>query len=124
LQAETVSLKKYFYVLRPLLAVRWIERFGTPAPIEFEKLRCVVEGESGLQRAIDGLLEVKRTSPEMGLSPKVAQIQSFIEGDLQRLEMVAISRNERGDVEPTLSALFRQVLNEVWGRRPTSDEIC
>jgi predicted nucleotidyltransferase len=28
LQGETVRLKKYFYVLRPLLAVRWVEAEG------------------------------------------------------------------------------------------------
>ncbi|AOB31658.1 nucleotidyltransferase [Bordetella sp. H567] len=123
LQAEMVPLKKYFYVLRPLLAVRWIERFGTPAPIEFDKLRCVVEGEPELQQAIDDLLDVKRTWPEMGLSPRVALIQLFIERDLQRLDTIATFRNGRGDVESALSTLFRQVLKEVWGMSPTSDDI-
>jgi uncharacterized protein len=37
LKADLVPLKKYFYVLRPLLAVRWLERYGTAAPIEFQK---------------------------------------------------------------------------------------
>lgn len=41
LRAELVPLKKYFYVLRPLLAVRWLERFQQAAPIEFEKLLAV-----------------------------------------------------------------------------------
>src|SRR3982751_447028 len=38
LRGEQVSLKKYFYALRPLLAVRWIERHGSAPPIEFEKM--------------------------------------------------------------------------------------
>jgi uncharacterized protein len=38
LRADFVPLKKYFYVLRPLLSVRWIERYGTAAPIEFDRL--------------------------------------------------------------------------------------
>jgi predicted nucleotidyltransferase len=38
LKDERVPLKKYFYVLRPLLAIRWLERFGTAAPIEFKTL--------------------------------------------------------------------------------------
>lgn len=35
LKADLVPLKKYFYVLRPLPAVRWLERYGSAAPIEF-----------------------------------------------------------------------------------------
>lgn len=31
LKAGLVPLKKYFYVLRPLLSVRWLERHGKPA---------------------------------------------------------------------------------------------
>jgi uncharacterized protein len=33
-----VRLKKYLYVLRPLLAIRHIEQTGTPPPIEFQVL--------------------------------------------------------------------------------------
>jgi len=38
LQGEQVKVKKYFYVLRPILACFWIEKRGTMPPIEFERL--------------------------------------------------------------------------------------
>jgi len=114
LQQEQVPLKKYFYVLRPLLAVRWMERFGTPAPIEFGKLVAMVESDQALVRAIDALLEQKRMSPELGLSPQVPAIQDFIVSELQRLEGIVPARFERREVEPDLSALFRKVLAEAW----------
>jgi uncharacterized protein len=38
LQSEQVAIKKYFYALRPLLAVRWIERYASAPPIEFASL--------------------------------------------------------------------------------------
>jgi predicted nucleotidyltransferase len=38
LQQDNVQLKKYFYVLRSVLACRWIESEGTMPPIEFVKL--------------------------------------------------------------------------------------
>src|SRR5690349_15195780 len=63
--AELVRLKKYFYVLRPLLAVRWIERYGTAAPIEFEKLLHLIDDRPELLRDIDRLLTMKRAAPEM-----------------------------------------------------------
>ncbi|NUT82938.1 nucleotidyltransferase domain-containing protein [Pseudomonas brassicacearum] len=115
LQAAEVPLKKYFYVLRPLLSVRWLERFDQPAPIEFDKLREVIDGEPGLHLAIDDLLAIKRASPEMGLSPQIMPIQKFIERELNRLEDIKPTRSERKEVEPLLSELFRSVLKETWG---------
>ena len=38
LRGETVRRKKYFYVLRPLLACRWLEEARGPVPIEFDRL--------------------------------------------------------------------------------------
>jgi uncharacterized protein len=37
-QESMVRLKKYFYVLRPLLAARWIDRTQGAPPIEFASL--------------------------------------------------------------------------------------
>jgi hypothetical protein len=47
LQSELVHLKKYFYVLRPLLAMRWLERFACAAPIEFSRLNKAVPQPHG-----------------------------------------------------------------------------
>ena len=38
LKGETVRLKRYFYVLRPLLACKWILAEGTPPPMLFRSL--------------------------------------------------------------------------------------
>jgi len=114
LQQEMVPLKKYFYVLRPLLSVRWLERFGTPAPIEFARLLPLIEDDRPLVAAIEALLAQKRASPELGLSPQVPAIQAFIVEELARLENVVPPRSVRGSVEPALSAVFRAVLEEAW----------
>lgn len=37
LQSEKVRVKKYFYVLRPTLACKWIENNNTMPPMEFKK---------------------------------------------------------------------------------------
>ncbi|MDP3654429.1 MAG: nucleotidyltransferase domain-containing protein [Rhodoferax sp.] len=114
LKAELVPLKKYFYVLRPLLAVRWLERYGTAAPIEFSTLLEGIAGEPALLKAIDALLELKRNSPELGLSPQIPEIHAFVERELERLESVVPARADRMEVVPQLSDLFRQVLCEAW----------
>jgi predicted nucleotidyltransferase len=115
LQENLVPLKKYFYVLRPLLAVRWLERFGKPAPIEFNRLLTVLEGQREASEAIHRLLEVKTTSPEMGLSAPVPTIHRFIEGELLRLEQIAPSRSKRQRSASSLSEVFRSVLRDAWG---------
>lgn len=114
LKADLVPLKKYFYVLRPLLAVRWLERYGSAAPIEFQTLLTLVADQPALTGAIDALLERKRQSPEMGLSPQIPEIHGFIERELERLEALKPARHKRLDVVPGLSHLFRGTLDEAW----------
>lgn len=114
LKADLVPLKKYFYVLRPLLAVRWLERYGSAAPIEFQTLLTLVADQPALTGAIDALLERKRQSPEMGLSPQIPEIHGFIERELERLEALKPARHKRLDVVPGLSRLFRGTLDEAW----------
>lgn len=115
LQSEQVPLKKYFYVLRPLLSVRWLERYQRPAPIEFHRLLEMADKTPGLVPAIQELLALKQASPELGLSPQVPTIQRFIEQELQRLEHIRPDPQPRAEVEPLLSELFRTVLKETWG---------
>jgi uncharacterized protein len=112
LYAEKVPLKKYFYVLRPLLSVRWIEKYGTAAPIEFEKLLEIIDGNTALLADIQSLLVKKRELPEMGLSDPIASITSFIEEELNRLESVNPQRIQRMAPIPKLNELFHATLRE------------
>ena len=115
LQQDMVPLKKYFYVLRPLLAVRWMEKFSTPAPIEFDRLLEVSEHDRNFLGAVNDLLALKRQSPEMGLSPQIPAIQKFIEFELDRLERIVPTKMERAKDVNALSTVFREVLEVAWG---------
>jgi uncharacterized protein len=69
LRQEEVPLKKYFYVLRPLLAVRWLERYGSPAPIEFSKLLHLIDDARWISGAgSEAALEVPRRSCQWGMT--------------------------------------------------------
>lgn len=114
LRAEMVPLKKYFYVLRPLLSVRWLERYGTAAPIEFSKLLHLIEDDAPLLAAIDALLEKKRMAPELGLERPVPSIDAFIEAELARLETVAPLRPLRETALSSLNGLFHGSLAQAW----------
>lgn len=112
LRAEMVPLKKYFYVLRPLLSVRWIERYGCAAPIEFDRLLPLIDGHTQLLADIHELLAKKRESPEMGLSEPIASINSFVEEELDRLESISPRHTQRSEPLPGLNELFHATLRE------------
>ncbi len=112
LRADMVPLKKYFYVLRPLLAVRWLERYGTAAPIEFDKMLHLIDEMPRLQEAIQALLVRKMAAEEMGLSAPVPSIHAFIEQELQRLEALNPGRGEKIERASLLTDLFRATLAE------------
>ncbi len=114
LRADLVPLKKYFYVLRPLLSVQWLERYNTPAPIEFHKLLHLIENNTALLSDIGALLERKRAAPEMGLETPVRSIHAFVESELERLDGVMPAQSKKAGTMPLLNDLFRQVLDEAW----------
>ncbi len=111
-RTDLVPLKKYFYALRPLLSVRWIERYGSAAPIEFHKLLHLIEDQTALRKDIDALLQKKQASPELGRGPAVASIDQFITTELARLETIAPQRTAREGAIDKLNALFHTVLAE------------
>lgn len=110
---ETVPLKKYFYVLRPLLAVRWIEAHREAPPIEFEKLLAMVD-DADLLTVIRTLLARKRVSVEKELIPPVRRLNDFIEAELVRLEGFRAGQPLKKAGMRQLNELFQSVLDEAW----------
>lgn len=114
LRGDTVWRKKYFYVLRPLLAMLWIEKGLGPVPIEFGRLVEATVNSSELRHAIDDLLEAKRAGAELDHGPRVAVISQFIETEMTRLEQTRTNSPVEAAPVEELNVLFRAILNEVW----------
>lgn len=112
LKGEIVWVKKYFYVLRPLLAINWIEKESNVVPMEFGALveRCVRSPE--LKEAIEKLLERKIKGHELDRGPRIPAISDFVERELERLANNVIESKPKPDSEK-LDGLFRAALNEV-----------
>ena len=87
LRGERVRTKKYLYVTRPILACRWIVENAAPPPMAFEELRVMMDPE--LQPVIDGLLELKRRSPESVWCPRIEALNRWMEEEMARLPQVA-----------------------------------
>jgi predicted nucleotidyltransferase len=100
LKGEIVWIKKYFYVLRPLLAIRWIEIDPTrPVPMEFQKLVDVCVDSTDVRSAIDELLTRKRAGQELDRQPKIDVLSRYIETELARLEKIEVREREKPNVE-------------------------
>ena len=82
--SETVKPKSYFYVLRPLLACRWIRELGTLPPIPFAELAEAVLPDT-LRPEIDRLLELKISGAEGKRIPHVPKIDHFLDAELGAL---------------------------------------
>jgi uncharacterized protein len=116
LQGEQVKIKKYFYVLRPILACEWIVKHNTMPPIEFDRLvDAVVPRGSELKAVIDGLLVRKKAGDEMDYEPRINPINEFLEERIEYYERIAAGmQTSGGDQDQRLDDLFRSVLKEVW----------
>lgn len=109
LRGEQVLLKKYFYVLRPLLAIRWLESQRTPAPIEFATL-CERLQDAALRESIDALVERKSRSLETERVAAIPELNAFIADELQRLENYSDAPQYQPETFNKLNALFRELL--------------
>ena len=110
LRKEVVPLKKYFYVLRPLLSILWMEKEGSPAPIEFDKLRRLVQSNIELDNAITDLIARKKLALEKEIAPSVPIINQFILEQLERLENYQGVSLNQGVRYEALNELFHQVI--------------
>lgn len=86
LLGESVHTKKYLYVLRPVLACRWIRQSDDPPPMAFEALLARLLPTGTLRQSIDDLLTVKRRSAEAARGPRIAEIDAFLERSLAEFE--------------------------------------
>jgi len=97
LQGDSVRLKKYLYVLRPLLAALWVEQGRGTAPMCFETLVDGLVADPELRSAIAQLLAIKRAAPESEFGRPLPVINAFIDAELARLEAVVPAKPQTGD---------------------------
>ena len=94
LQQEKIKIKKYFYVLRPIMACMWIENNKESPPMEFEKLLTQIQEKQLLQK-INELLQRKKSGIELGVEPKIEVINEYIEEKIKYFEGIVNTFNTR-----------------------------
>ena len=93
LKGDTVKAKKYFYVLRPVLACRWILDKGTPPPMLFSELMDA-ELNPILLPDVDRLLDLKMTAPEIKTIPKIESINHYLDSSIEEVRSRIVQLQE------------------------------
>ncbi|HRY15422.1 MAG: nucleotidyltransferase domain-containing protein [Candidatus Competibacteraceae bacterium] len=107
LQGDRVRLKKYLYVLRPLLAVNWLESGRGIVPMRFYTLVETLIPPGALRGAMDHLLQLKQGGEELAWGPRLPALNDWIEAELARLAHgPALAPVDHPGSKP-LNALFR-----------------
>ena len=85
LQDNDVKYKKYFYVIRPLLACKWIEKYCTPPPVLFNDLMDIIDNYD-IKKIIIELLEIKKNMNEVGTGKRIDKLNDYIKRELEYYE--------------------------------------
>ena len=84
LKGNMVKAKKYFYVLRPVLACRWILDKGSPPPMLFSEL-MEAELNPVLLPDVNRSLDLKMNAPEIKTIPKIESINRYLDSSLEEV---------------------------------------
>ncbi len=110
LREETVIPKKYFYVLRPLLACLWIMREHTAPLVLFDTLcRAVLPEE--MRNVTDRLLDIKMNSPEKTRIAPLTELNGWLDETVTDIEVRLLNTEDvPGSHWDELNAFFRKEL--------------
>jgi uncharacterized protein len=114
LKTDNVRIKKYFYVLRPILACLWIEEKNEMAPMEFELLVDSQIKNKLLRKEIDKLLIRKKAGEELDIEPKIPIINDFLESKIEDIKTFLANYDFK--IKPDtnkLDKIFRETLKEI-----------
>ncbi len=111
LKREYVKTKKYFYVLRPVLCMRWIEIHNSIPPIGFETLVDETLTDERLKDAIAELLARKKAGFETDYDKPIRRISDFLETELARLSDSVESVASRRKTSEEADECFRKYVN-------------
>ena len=110
LKGEQVRLKKYFYVLRPILACKWIIKEQTPPPMLFSELaeRYL---DNDIKSEVNKLLEIKTQTPEITMGKRIDALNSYLDRNIEGLtELVKEMPEENSGDWEELNRMFLSLI--------------
>ncbi len=111
---QEVNFKKYFYILRPALAISWLrQKPATPPPMNLHDLVAGQELQGDLIKHINTLLVLKSKAKEIGRGQRIAMIDDFIQEQMAWATTVA-KKHERPDLMAEGDRLLRGIVKDGW----------
>jgi len=110
---EGRTLKRFFYLLRTLLAALWIDARETAPPMELARLAEAML-PAGLHPELVRLLEVKRAGRESDVTGEFGPLWAFVERELGRLNAQDRHFHRTWPPMDQLNILFRRFLDAIW----------
>lgn len=105
-QGEPVTIKKYFYALRPAMAIRCLRHDpASRPPMKLQDLMAKSDLPAALARQIDDLVAIKAQTREAGASNGFPDLDAFIAEELARADEVPARKNGE-DFARAANALF------------------
>lgn len=89
LTGPTVKIKKYFYMLRPLLVALWIEKYQTIPPMELVPLLALLDDKPEVVSRINELMAKKQYADEKNPISRIPVLDDFLKEEMGRLQGVA-----------------------------------
>jgi predicted nucleotidyltransferase len=117
---ETVRLKKYFYSLRPAVALLWIRTHDHgPVPMSLPRLLAEVMLPLDVARLVDDLLEQKSVTKELGEGSRLSGIDGFIVDEINRAQQ-SLGPKPPGTSEllTLTDQVFREIVRETQANGP------
>lgn len=112
LKTSNVRIKKYFYVLRPLLAAEWIINKKSQPPMLFSEL-VDSELDISIKPIVEKLLQLKKEQPEICTAPKLQALNDYIEEKLKYVKNVATNLIEDKTIDwEMLNKFFLEVIEK------------
>ena len=109
LKEDMVRVKKYLYVLRPLLAAKWVSERKTAPPMLFDELLDAVL-EDALRPEVEKLLILKKSVPEIGLTPRIQLFNDYIDKSMPEIKEIAESIYEGKHNWEPLDRVFSEMI--------------
>ncbi|MCW3465721.1 nucleotidyltransferase domain-containing protein [Chitinophaga nivalis] len=110
LQGPEVKLKKYFYVLRPMLACQWILAGKGVPPMEFSRLRTLITDDA-LQQEVEALLRLKADADESTYIAPIAALHNWIAYTLDECKIASAELPVLRNDTVELNSIFRKYIS-------------
>lgn len=108
-------LKKYFYILRPLANIKYIETFGRIPYMEYEKNLTEIRLPDQVLNEIQKLKEIKAGVGETYKIPANRILFEYFESEIRRIDGYLKSMKHQKYVEyEEADRVFRKIIEEAW----------